>query len=431
MSSQVKLTLRTVAAIGVPPKGKLEEVWDSELRGFHVRVNATGRRTFRLFYRFGGRQRIVTIGELSDALTTEQARSRAKALLAEIIAGRDPLAEAEKAALAAAEARRRAVTVNQMIDTYLERGPLLDPVKRARSWEHDRSCLDAHVRPLLGKLHAANVRPTDVEKMVADIIAGKTRRVEKIGPRAKRIVRGGKAAARAALVALQTVYSWSEKRDLVTGNPCKGVKKPPASKRERFLSETEAAHVLDTIRSMEEAGALHPVFGDTLRVLALTGCRRSEIERLEWSEIDFGRGVVFLPSPRGKTGRRTIPLSAPALVILAARPRSGRFVFASPLGEDKPANALSKNWQKVREAAGLPEVRVHDLRHTLASLLVAKGNSLPIIGKVLGHTSAQTTQRYAHLQADPLRAVVDEATAAILATHASSTPDNVSPLRRK
>ena len=191
MSSQVKLTLRTVAAIGVPPKGKLEEVWDSELRGFHVRVNATGRRTFRLFYRFGGRQRIVTIGELSDALTTEQARSRAKALLAEIIAGRDPLAEAQKAALAAAEARRRAVTVNQMIDTYLERGPLLDPVKRARSWEHDRSCLDAHVRPLLGKLHAANVRPTDVEKMVADIIAAKPGAL-------KRLVRAPNALCEAA-----------------------------------------------------------------------------------------------------------------------------------------------------------------------------------------------------------------------------------------
>jgi hypothetical protein len=190
MSSQVKLTRRTVEAIQTPPKGKAEEVWDSELRGFHVRVNASGRRTFRLFYRFSGRQKIVTIGELSNALTTEQARSRAKALLAEIISGRDPQAEAEKAALAAAEARRRAVTVNQMIDTYLERGPLLDPAKRARSWTHDRSCLDAHVRPLLGKLPAANVRPTDVEKMVADIIAGKTRRVEKIGPRAKRIVRG-------------------------------------------------------------------------------------------------------------------------------------------------------------------------------------------------------------------------------------------------
>jgi integrase len=415
MRSETKLTKRTVEAITTPPKDAVAELWDSELRGFHVRVSASGRRTFRLFYRHGGRQRVATIGELSEALTADQARARAKALLAEIIGGKDPMAEAAKAALAAAEARRRAVTVNQLIDIYLARGPLIDPAKRARSWQHDRSCLDAHVRPTLGKLLAVNVRRADVEGMVAAIIAGKTARTERLGPRAKRIVRGGQAAARAALVALQTVYSWAEKRDLIAGNPCKGVKKPPAGKRERYLSEAEGARVLDTIKSMEDAGDLHPVFGDTLRLLALTGARRSEIERLEWSEIDFERGVAFLPAHRSKTGRKTIPLSAPALAILARRERRGRYVFSSPLGDDKPANALSKNWLRVRAVADLPDVRVHDLRHTLASLLVAGGASLPMIGRVLGHTNAGTTQRYAHLQADPLRALVDAAGARLTA----------------
>lgn len=415
MRAETKLTKRAVEAIPMPAKGAIAEAWDSELRGFHVRVSPTGRRTFRLFYRFGGRQRVATIGELSEALTSDQARARAKALLAEIIAGRDPLAEAEKAAKAAAEERRRAVTVNQLIDIYLEQGPLLDPAKRARSWEHDRSCLNAHVRPTLGKLLAVKVRRADVEGMVAAIIAGKTARIEKLGPRAKRVVRGGRAAARAALVALSTVYSWAEKRDLIVGNPCKGVKKPPAGKRERYLSEAEGARVLDTIAAMQTAGDLHPVFGDTLRLLALTGARRSEIERLEWSEIDFERGVAFLPAHRSKTGRKTVPLSAPALAILARRERSGRFVFSSPLGDDKPANALSKNWQRVRDAAGLPDVRVHDLRHTLASMLVASGASLPMIGRVLGHSNAATTQRYAHLQADPLRALVDSAGARLTA----------------
>ncbi|MBL8557423.1 MAG: site-specific integrase [Hyphomonadaceae bacterium] len=415
MCTETKLTKRTVEAIPTPAKGAVAEAWDSELRGFHVRVSATGRRTFRLFYRFGGRQRVATIGELSEALTAEQARARAKALVAEIIAGRDPLAEAEKAAEAAAEERRRAVTVNQLIDVYLDQGPLLDPAKRARSWEHDRSCLDAHVRPTLGKLLAGNVRRGDVEGMVAAIARGKTARVEKLGPRAKRIVRGGPAAARAALVALSTVYSWSEKRDLIVGNPCKGVKKPPAGKKERYLSDAEGARLLDTIAAMETAGDLHPVFGDTLRLLALTGARRSEIERLEWSEIDFERGVAFLPAHRSKTGRKTIPLSAPALAILARREQSGQYVFPSPLGDDKPANALSKNWLRVRAAADLPDVRVHDLRHTMASLLVANGASLPMIGRVLGHTSAATTSRYAHLQADPLRALVDAAGARLTA----------------
>ncbi|MEQ1820672.1 MAG: site-specific integrase, partial [Terricaulis sp.] len=107
----------------------------------------------------------------------------------------------------------------------------------------------------------------------------------------------------------------------------------------------------------------------------------------------------------------TIPLSAPALAILNGRVRSSEYVFPSPLGHDKPANSLSKNWQSVRAAAGLSDVRLHDLRHTLASLLVARGASLPMIGKILGHASAQTTQRYAHLAADPLRALVDDASA--------------------
>jgi integrase len=415
MRTETKLTKRTVEAIPTPAKGAVAELWDSELRGFHIRVSSTGRRTFRLFYRHGGRQRVATIGELSEALTADKARARAKALVAEVIAGRDPLADAERAARAAAEERRRAITVDDLISTYLVDGPLLDPAKRARSWEHDRSCLDAHVRPTLGKLLAVNVRRGDVERMVAATIAGKTARVEKIGPRAKRIVRGGTAAARAALVALQTVYSWAKKRDLIVGNPCKGVKKPRAGKRERFLSEAEAARVLDTIKAMEDAGDLHSVFGDTLRLLALTGARRSEIEHLEWSEIDFERGVAFLPAHRSKTGRKTIPLSAPALAILARRQRRGRYVFSSPMGGDKPANALSKNWQRVRKAADLPDVRVHDLRHTLASLLVARGASLPMIGRVLGHTNAATTQRYAHLQADPLRALVDAAGARMTA----------------
>jgi integrase len=445
MRSEIKLTKRSVEAIPVPPRSepgeapKYEEAWDSELRGFHVRVSATGRRTFRLFYRFGGRQRVATIGELSEALTTEQARAQAKTLMAELIGGRDPVAEAEKAAQAAIEERRRALTVNNLIDTYLEQGPLLDPAKRARSWKHDRSCLDAHVRPTLGRLLAANVRRGEVEAMVADIMRGKTARTEKIGPRAKRIVRGGKAAARAALVALSTVYSWCERRDLVAGNPCRGVKKPPAGKKERFLSEAEGARLFETIKRMEDAGDLHETFGDTLRLLALTGCRRSEIERLEWSEIDFDRGVIFLPAHRSKTGRKTIPVSAQALAILAKRDRSGKYVFPSPIlpkpatdpttgkilePEEKPANALSKNWQRVRVQAGLPDVRLHDLRHTLASLLIANGASLPLTGAILGHASPQTTARYAHLQADPLRALVDTAGERLMgAAGASITTD--------
>ncbi|MFZ4122939.1 MAG: tyrosine-type recombinase/integrase [Caulobacterales bacterium] len=413
MPETARLTKRVVEAVPTPPKGSQIELWDIDLGGLHVRVMPGGRRVYRFKYRAGGRQVIVTIGE-HGTITAEQARERARALAGAVADGRDPITERKAAAEAAAEARRRAVTVNQLIDTYLEQGPLLDPAKRARSWEHDRSCLDAHVRVTLGKLLAASVRRGDVEGMVAAIVGGKTARVEKIGPRAKRVVRGGKAAARAALVALSTVYSWAEKRDLIAGNPCKGVKKPPAGKRETFLSDEQVDRLFATISDMERDGRIAPTFGDTVRLLALTGARRGEIEGLRWEEVDLQRGVAMLPAHRSKTGRKTIPLGAPALAILAQRRAvtgTSPFVFPSLTGGAGPANALSKNWLRVREAAGLPGVRLHDLRHTLASFLVAGGASLPMIGRVLGHSSAQTTQRYAHLQADPLRALVDAATA--------------------
>lgn len=414
MSSEMKLTKRRIDASGLPAKGEVLDLWDSEIKGFHLRVSPTGRKTFRFWYRHGGRQRVATIGPLSHLLTAEMARLRARELAAALVHGLDPLAEEEALARAAEEARRRQITLNQLIDIYLEQGPALNPTKRARSWENDIATLRNHVAPLLGKLLVTDVRRADVEGMVAAVVSGKTARDVKLGPRARRIVRGGPTAARAAAVALTTLYNWAIRRELVSSNPAKGVQKPPAGKSERFLSNEEGARLLDVISEMEREGALHPTFGDTLRLLALTGCRRKEIERLKWAEIDFRRGVMLLSTDRSKTGSKTgmktIPLSATALAILTARPRDSAYVFPSLRGQDRPANALSKNWQKVRARAGLKDVRVHDLRHTLASLLVARGASLPIIGKVLGHASAQTTARYAHLLADPLGELVGAAT---------------------
>jgi integrase len=409
-----RLSKRVVDAIDVPAKGAPPiEVWDDAIAGFHIRVPSSGRAVYRFWYRAGAVQRVVTLGP-HGTVTAESARERAKALSGAVAEGRDPVAEREAGERAAEEARRRAITVSALIDSYLEEGPALNPAKRARSWEHDRSTLNAHVRPLLGKLMAHNVRRGDVEKMIAGVIAGKTKRTEKLGPRAKRVVRGGPAAARAAAVATMTLFTWAARRDLVVQNPAKGAMKPKAGKRERFLSDEEIARLFSVIAGMEQSGKLHSTFGDTLRLLALTGARRGEIEGLRWAEIDFQRGVAMLPVHRSKTGRKTIPLSAPALAILSGRVRTNQYVFPSPMGDDKPANALSKNWQRVRRAAELPDVRLHDLRHTLASLLVARGASLPMIGRVLGHASAQTTQRYAHLQADPLRALVDDATAGFM-----------------
>ncbi len=416
MPETAKLTKKAVEALAPPPRGAFAqtELWDTELNGFHVRVAPTGRRVYRFKFRTAGRQVIATLGE-HGVITAEQARERARVLAGAVAEGRDPTAERKAAAEAAQEQARRAVTVSELIDLYLTEGPALNPAKRARSWEHDRSCLNAHVRTTLGKLQIANIRRGDIEAMMAGVIQGKTARREKL-PKARAVlnIRGGPAAARAAVVATQTMFQWALQRELMETNPAKGIRKPPAGRRETFLSDEQVSRLFATINDMERDGRLVPTFGDTVRLLALTGCRRSEIERLEWSEIDFERGVIFLPALRSKTGKKTIPLGAPALAILAQRKSvagASPYVFPSLTGGDGPANSLGKNWGRVRAAAGLPNVRIHDLRHTLASFLVARGASLPVIGRVLGHTNAVTTQRYAHLQTDPLRALVDDATA--------------------
>ncbi len=428
-----KITKRVVDSIAPPPRDEAPaEVWDSELKGFHVRVPPSGRAVYRLWYRVDGKQKVATLGA-HGPVTPEQARERARALLGAVAEGRDPIAERKAAAEAAREKARRAITVSELIDRYLTEGPALNPAKRARSWEHDRSCLDSHVRPLMGRLLLGNVRRGDVEAMMAAVIQGKTARREKLGPRAVLNVTGGPAAARSAVVAAATMFQWAINRELLEINPARGVKKPPAGKRETFLSDEQVSRLFATIADMERDGRLAPTFGDTVRLLALTGARRSEIEGLRWDEVDLQRGIAILPAHRSKTGRKTIPLGAPALAVLAQRKSmtgDSAYVFPGLRGGDGPANAVSKNWGRVRKAAGLPGVRLHDLRHTLASFLVARGASLPVIGRVLGHTNAATTQRYAHLQADPLRAIVDDATSRFVAPVNEAPAGNVTRLAR-
>jgi integrase len=418
MRKKAKLSKRAVEALPTPSAGEIVEAWDTDLRGFHVRVSPSGRRVFRLFYRHHGRQRVATIGEFSEALTAEQARARAKELMAVLIGGRDPLAEEEEAARAAEEERRRQITVADLIERYLTDGPKLNPNKRARSWQHDAGMLRNHVEPLIGRLPIHSVRRADVEQMQADIILGKTARSERIDgrPKARRIVRGGEAAGRASTVALQTLFSWAIERELIDRNPVTKVKKPTPRSRERFLTDEEAGRLLETLTKMTETGELLRVHADQIRLLMLTGARMREVTRLRWNEIDFDRAVIRLPRERGKTGERVIHLSPAALQLLNERPKHGPHVFPGPrsaIDETNseplaPTDDLQRPWRRVRTAASLPDVRIHDLRHSFASFAAARGASLLLIGKLLGHRQTATTARYAHLAADPVRDLADQ-----------------------
>jgi integrase len=209
----------------------------------------------------------------------------------------------------------------------------------------------------------------------------------------------------------------------IGSNPCRGIEHFPEEGRERYLTTPELARIGEAIREAETIGlpyavdqskpkAKHapkeanrrtvvgPHAAAALRLLIFTGARLREILHLKWDHVDFERGLLLLPT--SKTGKKTIVLNAPALAILSGLPRASDYVIAGTFA-DQPRADLKKPWKAVSNRAGLTGVRIHDLRHTHASVGAGAGLGLPIIGKLLGHTQAVTTQRYAHLDADPLR----------------------------
>jgi integrase len=186
-------------------------------------------------------------------------------------------------------------------------------------------------------------------------------------------------------------------------NPARHVERFPEKPRERFLSARELARLGEVLREGEEKETEHPSMVLGIRLLILTGCRRSEIFRLKWDEVDLATGRLRLAD--SKTGAKTVPLGPPAIRLLAkaTRVRGNPYVCWGDTDEG-PFIGIDKAWRRIRSAAGVEDLRIHDLRHSFASVAVAGGESLVIIGKVLGHKQTSTTDRYAHLSDDPLRA---------------------------
>ena len=409
-----KISKRTVDAAKPPAEGE-DWLWDTELKGFFLRVYSTGRKVYGVKCRAAGRQRIHTIGAHGDSLTPEEARAKAADALRRAREGDDPNREKRAA--------REALTVAALIDAYLTDGPATKPAKRESTWAIDASNLNRHVRPLLGKRVANDLTKADAARMVRDIAGGKTRKNEKTKARGLARVTGGEGTARRTKITAAAMFAWGVEHGLTKANPFVGVKLASAPVRERFLSKAEAGALLDAIAELEREEGLSGAFADALRLLLLTGARKTEILGLRWAEVDFERNRLTLPPDRtkagGSTGERRIVLSPPALAILSTRLGAvsaarndakakgdsfaePEFVFPATRGGGH-AIGLRRAFAKACQRAGLTGVRVHDLRHSFASFAVADGASLFLIGKLLGHASARTTERYAHLSADPLQ----------------------------
>ncbi len=368
-----KITRKTVEAAQPGPRD--EFLWDSELRGFGLKVSPKGRKVFVAQYRVRktGATRRVTIGALGK-LTPEQARVEARRILAEAAVGGDP----------ASELRREAPggTVAEVLGQFFAEH--VAPRRKARTAAEYRRIAELHILPALGARRILDVDRVDVVKLHTSLV-------------------DRPYAANRTVALLSKFFNWCEGRGLRPdhSNPCRHVEKYPEQKRERFLSAEEIAKLGKTLDELGQEGQMTPWTLAAVRLLLFTGARLSEILTLKWQWVDLDGARLNLPD--SKTGKKTVHLSPMACDVLRGLPRlSGNpFVICGAKPRSHLVN-LEKPWRAIRARAGLDGVRLHDLRHSFASIAAASGLSLVMIGKLLGHSQPQTTARYAHLAADPV-----------------------------
>ena len=392
-----RITKRVVDSLKIKPSEYA--LWDAKMPGFGVRVRPTGAMSYVVVYRAGSGRgapyRRYTIGAVGK-ITPEKARLRAKGILGAVAHGKDPAGEKI--------GERGTPTVAELAERFMTEH--IEPKRKTGTASFYRDILDRIVKPELGTTKADKVTRSAVAK-----VHGK--------------LRATPFQANRMLAVVGSMYAFAARIGAVPEgtNPTRKIDKFVEHRRERFLTGEELERLGAAIREAEtkgipwevdEAGpkAKHlpkaknrytkigPFAAAALRLLLFTGCRLREILHLKWENVDSERGLLFLAD--SKTGKKTVVLNAPALAVLTGLERMGSYVVPGDHPE-KPRADLKGPWEAVSKRAGLDGVRLHDLRHTYASLGAGSGLGLPIIGKLLGHTQASTTQRYAHLDNDPLR----------------------------
>jgi integrase len=383
----MRLTEKSVARIAPGDRDVFE--WDDAMPGFGVRVKPSGSKSYIIQYRRGAVSKRMTIGSCA-LFRLEQARERARRFLLAAKDGGDPAAERDEG--------RRAPSVSDLADRYLaQHGELR---KKPSSLAADRRNIANHIRPLLGKLRVHDVAGEDIDQFLRDVHAGATAKDEKLGFRSRRIVRGGAGVANRCVALLSKMFNLAERWKLrpLGSNPCRGLEKFKEHKVERMLSAEELGRLGDALAKYDRS----PYAVAAIKLLAFTGGRLGEVLSLRWEWVDFERGEARLPD--SKTGAKTLHLPPPALGVLAELPRIVGNPHVIVGARDRALVNLEKPWRAIREEAGLDDVRLHDLRHAFASVAASSGMGLPIIGKMLGHSQAATTARYAHLASDPVKA---------------------------
>jgi hypothetical protein len=408
---RAKITKRSVDALRPTEEGREAVLWDAELKGFGVRVQRGSVKSYILHYRIGAGRgaslRKLTIGKHGSPWTPEMARAAAKRLLAIVAQGKDPAAT-----------KRESLTVGQLCDRYLEAarsGLVMTRFKRPKRLTTvaiDEGRVGRHIKPLIGKIPAGDLRRAEVQRMADAIAQGKTAgtfkgkpREKAVGaedapgssialdpnvkPRGRAVVTGGTGTAARVVELLGGIYSWAEKRELVAGpNPAHGVETARGEAKDRVLNGDELRAFG---KALDENEATSPIPVAALRLIALTGLRREEACALRWGEIDVSGSCLRLEAT--KTGRSTRPIGKAARDLLQSLPRlSDEWVF--PNREDTGRADLKSSIAKQFDAAGLTDARSHDLRRTFGSVAADEGYGDATIAELLGHSRRGVTQRH-------------------------------------
>jgi integrase/predicted DNA-binding transcriptional regulator AlpA len=395
---RVRLTRRVVEAAEILPADHF--IWDTDVTGFGVRIHPGGLRGYFLQYRIAGRTRRFQIGAHGTPWTAETARDRARILMGQVAAGEDPQ-EAKAGA-------RKDLTVAQLCDLYLAEGLA---TRKETSVASARSDIENHIKPLLGTKRANLVTRQDVDHLLASVAAGKTRALTKTGKKkGLSRVRGGRGAANSAVVTLSAAMGFAVARGIRHDNPAFRVRRFPEKKLERFLSPAEIARLGEALAAAEAIGVEPAAAIAAIRLLILTGCRKNEILTLQRSHVDIHHRCLRLPD--SKTGAKIVHVGLPVLRVIEAIPEvpGNPYLLVGNWDVGHFVN-LQRPWERIRAAASLEDVRLHDLRHAFASLGAATGDSLLVIGALLGHRSAKTTHRYAHLAEHPVKDAADRISA--------------------